>query len=174
MPKQTIKEQEEKFRNQEAIEESQKVEAYSLSFDDLQKRSLTVREETGQAELVDKDELVGKAFIIPPFGWKVRESDKVEPYYDEETKELVTPQYVSVEAILKEYDKKGRNRRVIFNDGGTGIIPLLDQLPKDQPIFVEKGLRKSVFKYAPDLGRALGKKEIYNGKVIEATTYYLT
>lgn len=92
-----------------------------------------------------KDNLVGVPFVVIAFNLN-------------ESKQYGGNTFASVRLITKD------NKRLVFNDGGTGIVPFLQDFLKktgrNYGLIAQRGLRVSEYEVE------------VNGKTIEAKTYY--
>lgn len=114
----------------------------------------------GDYDLVDKSDLVGVEFIV--LRWRFTVPKEGQPRYS--TENNPEGEFVSVECITHE------NRKVVFNDGSTGVyaqLKAVSETGRNQGGKCVKGLRVSEYEYESTDAR---------GKVImkPAKTYYLT
>jgi len=108
-------------------------------------------------ELVeDKDTLVGKPFLITAY--------RINPDGD-------FGEFVSVLAITKG------NRRVVFNDGSSGIKTQLQELAQKgitSRILCNSGLRRSDFRFDEKTGEIVKRSDPRYAESSPAKTYYLS
>ena len=121
-----------------------------LSFDDALKTAVVAKSDV---TVVEKDSLVGKPFII-------RRISINEGNYGP---------FVSLTCVTKDNDT------VVINDGSSGIARQIYSIVKEygdeNPILVEKGLRKSTYYVDNDTGKIVGKQPRPNS--FAQSTFYL-
>lgn len=138
-------------------------DATITTFDDLVAEEALIVEAgvyTGDARIVrDKRELEGKRFLIT--GWELRDGNNT---FVDGDGVVRARQYVSVLAAL-DTGKGKTPERIVFNDGGSGIRPVLEQHEEKtghRGGILCKGLRSSEYTYTnPETGASSAARTFY-------------
>jgi len=132
------------------------VETFDAAMEAIASAGLAVHKVSSFDLIEDNDELIGKPFLI--LSWR-------------ENPEGDFGAFVSVMAIGRD------NRKIVFNDGGTGVRLQLQELSQKgiySRVLCEKGLRRSDFRFDEKSGEVVKRSDPRYATSKPAKTYYLS
>lgn len=136
------------------VKELETVQELEARFTKAGGRVFDITEVQPDFALVDAEELVNVPFTVAHF--EIRTSEDFARY--DQNGMMVPGKYVSVYVITDE------NKRIVFNDGGTGILPVAEN-------FIETTNQTGGMRCPWGL-RASRYETVVNGQKVKATTMY--